>query len=81
MAPMYREYAERLGIDPVKYMLDVVADSKLDHRLRLDAAKASAPYLAPRLKLAEVMQFSNFSGDPASISNDQLLQIIHNSRE
>jgi hypothetical protein len=40
--------------DPVVFLVEVAADRKRPIELRIDAAKASAPYLAPRLKAVEV---------------------------
>jgi hypothetical protein len=39
---------------PVTFLCQVAADRKRPIELRIDAAKASAPYLAPRLKAVEV---------------------------
>ena len=40
--------------DPVVFLCEVAADRKQPIELRIDAAKASAPYLAPRLKAVEL---------------------------
>ena len=37
------------GVTPLKFMLDVMYDEKLERSVRLDAAKAAAPYVHPKL--------------------------------
>jgi hypothetical protein len=47
-----REIADRLaqeGDTPLDIMLRVMRNTKVDLRIRLDAAKSAAPYLHPRL--------------------------------
>ena len=44
------------GITPVEYMLSLVHNKKLKQAVRLDAAKAAAPYVHPRLSSVEVKQ-------------------------
>jgi len=39
---------------PVRYMLGIVANGKKDETLRLEAAKAAAPYLQPKLSAVEM---------------------------
>lgn len=48
------ERAEASGILPVDYMLGVMRDESLDTRLRIDAAKAAAPYVHQRLSATSV---------------------------
>ena len=38
------------GITPLDYMLGIVRDEQEDKTVRLDAAKAAAPYVHPRLQ-------------------------------
>lgn len=37
------------GKTPLDYLLDVMRDEKCDKAVRLDAAKAAAPYVHPKL--------------------------------
>ena len=46
--------AEESGILPVDYMLGVMRDESLDTRLRIDAAKAAAPYVHQKLSAISV---------------------------
>ena len=48
------EKAEASGILPVDYMLGVMRDESLDTRLRIDAAKAAAPYVHQKLSAISV---------------------------
>ncbi len=45
------------GLDPLNYMLKVLRDKKETDERRLDAAKAAAPYVHPRLSSVD------FQGD------------------
>lgn len=42
------------GISPLEYMLDVMRDVSADRSERMDAAKAAAPYVHPRLSSVDV---------------------------
>ena len=46
--------AAQSGQLPVDYMLGVMRDESLDTRLRIDAAKAAAPYVHQRLSAISV---------------------------
>jgi hypothetical protein len=46
------------GITPLDYMLDIVRNEQEDKTVRLDAAKAAAPYVHARL------QTTTLAGDP-----------------
>ncbi len=48
------EKAVQSGKLPVDYMLEVMRDQSLDTRLRIDAAKASAPYVHQKLSAVSV---------------------------
>ena len=48
------EKASQSGLLPVDYMLGVMRDESLDTRLRIDAAKAAAPYVHQRLSVISV---------------------------
>lgn len=41
------------GITPLEYMLSVMRDESNDQAVRLDAAKAAAPYVHPKLNAIE----------------------------
>lgn len=43
------------GIDPIAYLLKVMRDSRKPDALRIEAAKAVAPFLAPKLAAVEVI--------------------------
>ena len=47
-AEMQRTVAER-GITPLDYLLSLVWDEGQEQRVRVDAAKAAAPYVHPKL--------------------------------
>lgn len=42
--------------EPVRFMLRIVRDTHKDEGLRLEAAKAAAPYLQPKLSAVEINQ-------------------------
>ena len=48
------EKASQSGLLPVDYMLGVMRDESLDSRLRIDAAKAAAPYVHQKLSAISV---------------------------
>ncbi len=52
---------EQSGLTPLAYMLEVLRDEALDREARMDAAKAAAPYVHP--KLAQV-EHGNKNGIP-----------------
>lgn len=57
-----REIANRAaeeGVTPLEYMLQVMRDVGADEAKRLDAAKAAAPYVHPRLSSVD----ANVNGD------------------
>ncbi len=41
------------GLTPLDYLLSVVRDDKADRPMRIDASKAAAPYVHPRLNNIE----------------------------
>jgi hypothetical protein len=45
---------EASGLTPLEFMLNVLRDDKRTFEERMDAAKAAAPYVHPRLSSAEV---------------------------
>lgn len=48
-----RQYCEELGVDPHKFMAEIIADKNADHVLKLNAAKELAQYIEPKLKAVE----------------------------
>lgn len=48
------ERAESSGTLPIDYLLGVMRDHSLDTRLRIDAAKAAAPYIHQKLSSVSV---------------------------
>lgn len=48
------EKAFERGMTPLEFMLDVMRDTRQEMSLRMDAAKASASYMHPRLAAVEV---------------------------
>ena len=48
------EKASQSGLLPVDYLLGVMRDESLDTRLRIDAAKAAAPYVHQKLSAISV---------------------------
>ena len=44
---------EASGLTPLDYLLSIMRDESLDPMIRLDAAKAAAPYVHPRLAPVE----------------------------
>lgn len=42
------------GLTPIEYMLSVMRDETAEQSARLEAAKASAPYIHPRLSAVEL---------------------------
>ena len=57
---------------PLDYLLRIMRDKDQDARLRLDAAKAAAPYCHARLSSTEL---SGPSGGPVSVQTSQKLDI------
>jgi len=47
------EKARDAGLTPLDYMLSVMRDESFDMEKRLEAAKAAAPYMHPRLAAIE----------------------------
>jgi hypothetical protein len=61
---------------PLEYLVSVYTDEENSLRDRLDAAKAAAPYVHPRLSTVEVSSRTE-NRDARSISNEELLAIIN----
>lgn len=52
------------GLTPLDYMLKLMRNSALDRDTRLDAAKAAAPYVHPKLNAVE---FTGPNGGPVQV--------------
>ena len=65
---------------PLEYLVSVYTDESNSLRDRLDAAKAAAPYVHPRLSTVEVSN-QPLDGDAKSITNEQLIAIISEGSE
>jgi hypothetical protein len=48
------EAVEQTGLTPLQYLLQVMRDTSKDEPVRIDAAKAAAPYVHPRLAQVEL---------------------------
>jgi hypothetical protein len=62
-----RQKLAESGLTPLEYLIQLVRDETAERKDRLDAAKAAAPYLHPRLSSVEV------SGD-LTINHEQALK-------
>jgi len=58
------EKANNAGLTPLEYLLSVMRNENEDEARRLDAAKAAAPYIHPRLTAVE---HSGNAGKPLTI--------------
>src|SRR6476659_2713279 len=71
-----REIADRIaqeGDTPLEVMLRVMRNTKVDLRIRLDAAKSAAPYRHPRLApIGEHRGALNETGNTASVTAEQV---------
>ena len=65
--------AEAGGITPLEYMLGLLRDPKTTPEVRLDCAKAAAPYLHARLSSVDVKATVAHDGTaiPANVSPEQ----------
>lgn len=57
-----RAAIEASGLTPLDYMLSVLRDETQSQEARMDAAKAAAPYVHPRLSTIEAKTDSAHSG-------------------
>jgi hypothetical protein len=74
--PANRRLAARItGTTPLEFLLDIMKDAEQDQSVRIDAAKAAAPYCHARLQSVTVEE-KPYEGDPNSITNAQLAGII-----
>lgn len=61
---------------PVRYMLQIVADTHKDEALRLEAAKAAAPYLQPKLSAVEINQVNPDDAIPERGLLEQMKRLV-----
>jgi len=52
------------GLTPLDYMLGILRDDKCERAVRLDAAKAAAPYVHPKLA---TMELTGKDGGPLAV--------------
>lgn len=69
-----REAALVSGVSPLDYMLSRLRDETLDHDIRMDAAKAAAPYIHAKLAAVE------HSGG-VMFSHEEMLDELDGSRD
>jgi hypothetical protein len=60
------------GLTPLEYLTSVYRDERQDSRLRLEAAKAAAPYVHAKLSQIEVQATADFR----SLTDEQLVEEI-----
>jgi hypothetical protein len=73
-----RRKAQESGQMPLDFLLGIMRDEQQDHRSRLDAAKAAAPYCHAGLSSTEL---SGPNGSPVSVQTTQKLDISDMSDE
>ena len=79
------EEASKAGVLPHEWLLSVMRGEEIDgHKPefseRMDAAKACAPYFAPRLAATTVDATLTNIADASQLSNDQLAHIATGGR-
>lgn len=79
-ATLQRQMLHSDNPTPLEYLVSVYTDESNSLRDRLDAAKAAAPYVHPRLSTVEVFD-QPLDGDAKSITNEQLIAIISEGSE
>lgn len=72
--PAFQRKLGEGGVTPVEYLLKVVRDKNRDSSERLEAAKAAAPYIHPRL--SQVEQTVTHIRDPDEYTDSELAAII-----
>jgi hypothetical protein len=70
-----RNIQNGVGITPLGYMVSVMADETQPQEVRMDAAKAAAPYCHARLASVTVQE-KPFDGDPNSLTSEFLASIV-----
>lgn len=62
---------------PTDFLVDVYRDESLDMRLRVDAAKAAAPYLQPQLNASELdIKQDRLEREISDMTDAELLAIV-----
>ena len=61
---------------PTDFLVAVYRDESLDIKLRVEAARAAAPYLHPRLSTAEIDLRATESKEPSEMTDAELEKII-----
>lgn len=64
------------GITPAEYLVSVFRDESADARLRVEAARAAAPYCHPRLSNVEMDITNPGEREPSAYSDAELEAII-----
>lgn len=62
------EFVKATGATPLEYLLSVMRDEQREPELRIDAAKAAAPYVHPKLAQTDV----NLTGDLKLLTDQEL---------
>lgn len=71
------EAAKAAGLLPLDFMLSVLRDEKATMAMRLDASKAAAQYVHPRLSAVEVSGLSAAQAlPPISITPEALAEMV-----
>jgi hypothetical protein len=65
---------------PVDYLVSVYRDEEADAKLRVDAARAAAPYLHPRLATSELDIVQDEKRSIEDYSDEDLLKIIEGGK-
>ena len=77
---LQRQMLRSGNLTPLEYLVSVYTNDSNSLRDRLDAAKAAAPYVHPRLSAIEVSN-GTLNRDARSISNEELIAIINGKSE
>lgn len=64
------------GLTPLDYLLSVLRDEEKNDSMRMDAAKAAAPYVHPRLAAVEHSGEIGQGKTAQEMSDEELLHII-----
>ena len=70
-----REIVES-GITPVDFLVGVVRDEEADIKLRIEAARAAAPYVHPRLSTTELDLTTRSDKPEWELSDEDLLKVV-----
>ena len=71
---LMRQAVRGSGLTPVEYLQSIYQDEKQDQRVRIEAAKACAPYIHPRLSVIAVQEKA-WDGDPNSLTTEYLASV------